>query len=110
LAISALDETNDVLIGEFRGRFRNGEDREIVLPSDRPDGAPYRITLAPQLQKDVSNKGRWTIHIPLLMVDKPIGCGSPFTIPLESSDSLRTKGAGRVIRRQVRHVGPPPET
>ena len=109
LAFSAYDETHDILLGQCRDRFRNGEDREIQIPSDRPGGQPYRVTLAPRLQKDFAGKDRWTIHIPLLMVEKPIGYGcSPFTIPLESSQSFKSSGAGRVIRWQVRHIGPPP--
>lgn len=109
LAFSAHDETHDIQLGEFRGRFRNGVERKVALSPNPPDGEPCRVTLAPELRKDAAHRDRWAIHVPLLMVEKPTGYGfSPFTIPLEAGQTFRIRGDGRTIRWQVRHVGGPP--
>ena len=109
LIISVHDDTNGILLGEVSDRFQNGVGRRIELPVKGSNNAPYRISLTPRLQKDITMNDRWTIHIPVFMIDKPVGCGFPLTVPMESCASGRTGDAGRIKKWQVRHIGPPPE-
>jgi len=108
LAISVYDDDNHILLGEVSDQFQSGVAREIELPVKGSNDAPYRISLNPRLKKDITGKDRWTIDIPLFIIDKPIGCGFPLTVPMESSASDRTRDSGRIKKWQVRHIGPPP--
>jgi len=108
LAISVHDDDNHILLGEVFDQFQSGIARQIELPVKGSNDAPYRISLTPQLKKDITVKDRWTIYIPFFIIDKPIGCGFPLAVPMESSASGRTRGAGLTQKWQVRHIGPPP--
>jgi hypothetical protein len=108
LAISVHDDDNDILLGEVSDQFQSGIARQIELPVNGSNDAPYRISLTPRLQKDITRKNRWTIDIPFFIIDKPIGCGFPLTVPMESCAADRTRGSGRIKKWQVRHIGPPP--
>ena len=107
LTISVHDDDN--LLGEVSDQFQNGVARLIDLPVKGSNDAPYRIALAPRLRKDITIKNRWVIKIPLFNIDKPIGCAFPLTVPMGSSAAGRTREpSGRIIKWQVRHIGPPP--
>jgi hypothetical protein len=108
LTISVYDNDNDILLGEVSDQFQSGIARQIELPVKGSNDAPYRISLTPRLQKDITRKNRWTIDIPFFIIDKPIGCGFPLTVPMESWAAERTRGSGRIKKWQVRHIGPPP--
>ncbi len=109
LTISVHDDDNDILLGEVSDQFKSGIAKQIKLPVKGSNDAPYRISLTPRLQKDITCKNRWTINISLFMIDKPIGCGFPLTVPMGSSDADRTRGpSGRIKKWQVRHIGSPP--
>jgi hypothetical protein len=109
LTISVHDDDNDILLGEVSDQFQSGVDRLIDLPVKGSNNAPYRISLAPRLQKDITIENRWVIKIPLFNIDKPIGCAFPLTVPMGSSAAGRTQApSGRIIKWQVRHIGPPP--
>ena len=109
LTISVHDQDNDILLGEVSDRFQNGVNRLIELPVKGSSDAPYRISLAPRLEKDITTENRWVIKIPLFNIDKPIGCAFPLTVPMGSSAAGRTQfSSGRIIKWQVRHIGDPP--
>jgi hypothetical protein len=110
LVISVHDDDNDFLLGKVSDRFQSGAARLIDLPVTGSNDAPYRISLAPRLQKDIISNNRWVIKIPLFNIDKPIGCAFPLTVPIGSSAAGRTQEpSGRKKKWQVRHIGPPPE-
>jgi hypothetical protein len=108
LAISVHDDDNDILLGEVSYQFQSGIARQIELPVKGSNDAPYRISLTPRLQRDITLKNRWTIDIPFFIIDKPIGCGFPLRVPMESYAAGRTSESGRIKKWQVRHIGPPP--
>ena len=109
LTISVHDDDNDILLGEVSDQFQNAVARLIDLPVKGSSEAPYRIALTPRLRKDITIKNRWVIKIPLFNIDKPIGCAFPLTVPMGSSAAGRTREpSGRIIKWQVRHIGPPP--
>jgi hypothetical protein len=97
------------LLGEVSDQFQSGVARLIDLPVKGSSEAPYRISLIPRLQKDITIKNRWVIQIPLFNIDKPIGCAFPLTVPMGSSAANRTQApSGHIKKWQVRHIGPPP--
>lgn len=109
LTISVHDDDNDILLGEVSDQFQSGVARLIDLPVKGSSEAPYRISLIPRLQKDITIKNRWVIQIPLFNIDKPIGCAFPLTVPMGSSAANRTQApSGHIKKWQVRHIGPPP--
>ena len=80
----------------------------LGMKLDNSKNEPYRISLTPRLRKDVTQNDRWTIYIPVFMIDLPVGCGFPLEIPLESRDYDRTSNSGKITRWEVKHIGPPP--
>ena len=110
LKVSAYDDASDILLGEVTGEFPNGVTNKIKLHSGKPNDEPYRISLTPRLQKDITQNERWTIYIPDFMIDHPVGCGFPMRIPMESRDYKKTSDSGKITRWEVRHIGSPPAT
>jgi hypothetical protein len=108
LTISVYDDDHDILLGEVSDQFQSGIARQIELPVKGSNDEPYRISLTPRLQKDITRKNRWTIDIPFFIIDKPIGCGFPLKIPMESRDYNKTSNSGQTTRWEVRHIGLPP--
>jgi len=108
LKVSVYDDANDSLLGEVSGDFPNDVPKNIKQQLDNSDDEPYRISLTPRLQKAVNQNDRWTIYIPVFMIDLPVGCGFPLEIPMESRDYDRTSDSGKITRWEVRHIGPPP--
>jgi hypothetical protein len=110
LTIASLDHVSGKVLAEITGDYPAGEPASLELPPYSVGAKPVRISFTPVLKRDVLNHDRWVISTSWFSIDHPVGCAFELEIPLNGSDSNRTRDAmGLVTRWRVTHSGSPPE-